>query len=462
MNFTELNVKEEIVNALNELGIKEPTTIQQKAIPLVKAGKDIIGMSKTGSGKTAAFGIPTLEQIEPKKGIQLFIMAPTRELAVQIAKDLRNIGKYLSFTIATIYGGVGYQPQEDALKKAEIVVGTPGRLLDLLQKRAMDLSPLKCVILDEADKMVEMGFIEDINEILGHMPDQKQVLLFGATLSDDIDNIRDRYMSDPVTAEAEAQVKEEFLKQYYYDLKPFEKFSLLVHLLKTEKINRALIFCSARTTVELVQKNLRLQGIKAEMIHGKLSQNRRLRVIEGFNKEKINILVASPVAARGLHIDDISHVFNYDLSQDAQEYIHRVGRAARAGNLGKAITLLSEKDYDTFNEILARHQVPVEELPKGVFPKLHFEIVRDRRDNRFGRGFRGRESGFGGRGRGSGPRRFGPPRGEGGERRSYSSGRRDGRSGDPRGERRGYGRERRQPRSREMTRDSPHAPAWAR
>ncbi len=451
MNFKELNVKEEIISALNELGIKEPTTIQQRVIPLIKAGKDLIGTSKTGSGKTAAFGIPALEQIEKGKGIQLFIMAPTRELAVQIAKDLQNIGKYLSFRIAAIYGGVGYQPQEQALQRAEIVVGTPGRLLDHLEKRTMNMSGIKCVVLDEADKMVEMGFIEDINKILSYFPDKKQVLLFGATLSNDIDYLRDRYMNSPVTAETEAQVGEEFLKQYYYDIRPFEKFSLLVHLLKTEQINRAIVFCSARHTVELVHKNLRSQGIKAEMIHGKLSQNRRLSVIDGFNKEKINILVASPVAARGLHIDDISHVFNYDLSKDSQEYVHRIGRTARAGNTGKAITLLSEKDYDAFSEILARHQVPVQELPKGIFPKLHFQTGWDDR-----RGPRGFDRGYHGR-----PNGVHRPHNSDGTHKSYSPAGREGRDGDFRRERRDWS-ERRQPRSREMSRPSNHAPAWAR
>lgn len=427
MNFKELNVKEEIVKALDEMGIKEPTTIQQKVIPLAKEGRDLIGMSETGSGKTAAFGIPALEKISKSNRIQLLVMAPTRELAVQIANDLQKIGKYLGLTIAAIYGGVGYQPQEMALRKAEIVVGTPGRLLDHLNRRNIDFSELNCVVLDEADKMVEMGFIEDITEIMDRLPAEKQVLLFGATLSREIDHVKEKYMHQPVVAEAGTQVDKEFLKQHYYDVQPQEKFSLLVHLLKTEKTDRVIIFCSARVTVGLVTANLRSQGIKAEMIHGKLSQSKRLQVIERFNKGKIDILVASPVAARGLHIEDISHVINYDLSPDSQEYIHRVGRTARAGRKGKAITLLSCRDYDTFNEILARHRVPVEELPKGNFPRLRFDTGRS-----FGPGRRD----FG---RSPYPQRH-PQRHL---RESYPV------------------RQPQQPRSREMSRKSPYAPSWA-
>ncbi len=423
MNFEDLNIKPEIVKALKELGLNSPTAIQEKAIPLINEGKDLIGTSETGSGKTAAFGIPALEKLSKNKRIQLLIMAPTRELAVQIAKDLQKMGKYLGLTIAAIYGGVGYQPQETALSQAEVVVGTPGRLLDHLNRRNIDFSNLNCVVLDEADKMVEMGFIEDITEIMDHLPAKKQVLLFGATLSREIDRIKEKYMHQPAEAEAGTQVDEEFLKQYYYDVQPQEKFSLLVHLLKTEKTDRVIVFCSARVTVGLVTANLRSQSIKAEMIHGKLSQSKRLQVIERFNQGKINILVASPVAARGLHIEDISHVINYDLSPDAQEYIHRIGRTARAGRKGKAITLLSCRDYDTFNEILARHRVPVEELPKGHFPRLRFDTGRS-----FGPGRRDFS-------RSSYPQRH--------PQRSYPV------------------RQPPQPRSREMSRKSIYAPSWA-
>jgi len=373
MLFEDLNVKKELVQGLKEMGLTEPTDIQQKAIPLIKEGKDVISISKTGSGKTAAFGIPILENIKPEEGIQYLIIAPVRELAVQISNELRKFGKFTMFHVATVYGGVGIGGQLDALQRAEVVVGTPGRLLDHLENYDLDLSKIKTVVLDEADKMVEMGFIEDIKLILSKTPKQKQMLLFGATISNEVEGLKQDYMRNPITVQTESHVEEEYLEQYYYNVKQHEKFSLLVHLLKKETKDLTIIFCSARSTVELIKKNLRAQGIKAEMIHGKLTQNRRLKVIEDFHKGIHNILVASAVAARGLDIKDVSHIFNYDLSRDPQEYIHRVGRTARAGKSGKAITLLSERDHDVFREILHRYPVEVKELPEEEFERLRFD-----------------------------------------------------------------------------------------
>ncbi|MDP3734628.1 MAG: DEAD/DEAH box helicase [Nanoarchaeota archaeon] len=373
MSFQELQVHQNMINALKELGIIEPTLIQTKAIPLIKSGKDLIGISKTGSGKTAAFGIPILEKINPGLGLQVLMMAPTRELAYQISGELSKFSKYMPCRIATIFGGVSLIPQIEQIKKAHIVVGTPGRLRDHLDRGNLNLSKLTCLVLDEADKMVEMGFIEDIEDILRHTPKQRQMLLFGATISREIDHIKQRYMHDSVIAEAEAQVQKELLQQFYYSVKPHEKFSLLVHLLKKEPTSRVIVFCSKRSTVEMVSKNLRSQGIKSEIIHGKLSQNKRLHVIDSFNHGKLDFLVASAVAARGIHVDDVSHVFNYDLSQDPQEYIHRIGRTARAGSSGKAITLLEQRDHGIFAEILDRYKVDVQEMPQENFQRLQFQ-----------------------------------------------------------------------------------------
>ena len=397
MSFEKLNVMKEIVRALTEAGITTPTLIQEKAIPLIKAGKDVIGRSKTGSGKTAAFGIPILEMITPRAGLQALILTPTRELAVQISGVLESFGKYIHCSVATVYGGVSITPQIHKIARSEIVVSTPGRLLDHLERRTINLSKIRCVVLDEADKMVEMGFIQDVERILEHTPQQKQVLLFGATLSSEINNLKRKHMNDPIVAEAEHQVKEDLLAQYYYNVEPQEKFSLLVHLLKKEETRRVIIFCSTRSTVEIVARNLRQQGVHVEMIHGKLSQARRLSVIEGFNKGKPNVLVASSVAARGLDIKDISHVFNYDLSGDPQEYIHRIGRTARAGESGKAITLLSPKNHEEFGAILNRYRLDVEVLPLEDFPRLRFDAhgmqQRGFARQRFGRGGPSRHGG---------------------------------------------------------------------
>ena len=373
MSFSELKVKEEIVRALTEIGIEKPTKVQRIAIPMIKSGKDVIGMSKTGSGKTAAFGVPIVEKIIPGKGPQVLIMTPTRELAVQIAQELKKFSKYMRCSVATVFGGVALGPQVESMAEAEVIVSTPGRMLDHLRRRNVDLSRMSCAVLDEADKMVDMGFIEDVDQILQAMPKKKQVLLFGATISNEIGRLKRRHMRNPAVARAESHVKEEFLKQYYYNIEAHEKFSLLVHLLKKENTERSLVFCAKRTTVEIVTRNLHKQGIKAEMIHGKLSQNRRLSVMENFKKGNPSVLVASAVAARGLDIKDVSHVFNYDLSQDPQEYIHRVGRTARAGEFGKAITLLSPNDHDAFRNMLSRYDVTVKVLPRIKFPMLRFD-----------------------------------------------------------------------------------------
>ncbi|MDP3989703.1 MAG: DEAD/DEAH box helicase [archaeon] len=385
ISFETLNVKQEIVKALKEEGIVVPTSIQEKTIPLAKSGKDLIGISRTGSGKTACFGIPLLEKVQKGQGVQGLVLAPTRELADQISKELKKWSKYTDIEITVAFGGVPIEPQERSIARSEIVVGTPGRILDLAQRGSLNLSKLTCFVLDEADKMVEMGFIEDIDRILSNTPRNRQIILFGATISDEIDDLKKNHMNDAVIAETELHVKKDLLKQVYYDIPTHQKFSLLVHLLKEEKEKgQVIIFCSKRSTVELLHKNLRLQSVKADMVHGKMRQTRRLQIIKQFNTGKSQILVASSIAARGLDIRDVTHVFNYDLSQDPQEYVHRVGRTARAGDSGTAITLLSPQDHGTFSAILNKYPIDVQEMRPGDFPKVSFD-TGPRRDGRDGR-----------------------------------------------------------------------------
>ncbi len=374
MSFEALQIKKEIVRALREQSIITPTPIQAKSIPLILEGRNVISISKTGSGKTACFGVPILEKVIPRGGIQCLILTPTRELANQISGEFQKWSKYLNLKIATVFGGVSMGPQIRDMARAEIFVGTPGRTLDHLSSGNLNLSNVQIFVLDEADKMVEMGMIEDVERILSATPRNRQILLFGATISNEIDYLKQKYMGDVAVAQDEVYVKEDLLKQCYYNVSKHQKFSLLVHLLKTEQVERAIIFCSKRSTVELLNKNLHLQGIKSDMIHGKMRQNKRLFVIDRFNQGKIKYLVASSVAARGLDIKDVTHVFNYDLSRDPQEYIHRVGRTARAGESGKAITLLSEQDHDAFRQIFRRYDVNVEETSIDHFPMLRFEM----------------------------------------------------------------------------------------
>lgn len=383
MKFEELNILPEIVKALNEDDIVKATDIQQKTIPIANEGKDVIGISRTGSGKTVAFSIPIIQRVVLGDGVQGLIIAPTRELVVQIAKEFEKFSKYQKIKIVSVYGGVSIDPQIRKISQSEIVVGTPGRLLDHLQRGTLDLSKLKVFVLDEADKMVEMGFVEDIEKILNLTNPKRQILLFGATISYEIENIKKTYMNNPVECKAELKVKDDLLKQYYYNVYNNQKFSLLVHLLKKEDIDRAIVFCSKRSTVDLLHFNLKKQNITVAKIHGKMNQSKRLSVIEGFNKGKPKILIASAVGARGLHIENVTHVFNYDLSQDPQEYVHRVGRTARAGGTGIAISLIADTDYDAFRNILGRYNIEVEELPDEKFERLKF--VRQDNNQRRGR-----------------------------------------------------------------------------
>ncbi len=391
MDFKELKIKEEIVKALTEMEITEPTDIQEKVIPEIKKGLDVIGVSKTGSGKTFAFGLPLMDKIVIGQGIQALIVVPVRELAEQVGKEIRKFTKYLKPNIVIVYGGVSLGPQTDDLRRADIVVGTPGRLLDHLNRNSLNLSKVKIVVLDEADKMASMGFIEDVEEILAKTPKIRQTLLFGATISNEIAMLRDRHMRNPVVMKSAMHVNEALLNQYYYDIDMKEKFSMLVHLINKENPKLAMIFCSTRRNADLVAKNLQKNNIDAHAIHGGLSQHGRLKVLEGFHKGKPHILVATAVAARGLDIKNVSHVFNYDVPRNPEEYIHQVGRTARAGESGKAITLLGQSDHDNFSAVLRRYPVKVEKLPREEFARIMFDAGKrfhygNDRDRSGGRG----------------------------------------------------------------------------
>ncbi len=417
-SFEELNVRTEICEALKREGITEPTSIQEKTIPLIHEGKDVIGISRTGSGKTASFGIPLLEKMEPGKGVQAMVLAPTRELANQISGELKKWSRNINLNVATIFGGVGLEPQVREINRSEIVVGTPGRTLDHIGRGNLDLSCVNIFVLDEADKMVEMGFIEDIERILSETSPERQIILFGATISNEIDYLKKTYMKDVALAETELHVKKDLLKQFYYNLERNEKFSFLVHLIKKEEIGKAIIFCSKRSTVELVNRNLRDNGIKSEMIHGKMTQNKRLNVIERLNKDKTDILVASAVAARGLDIKDVTHVFNYDLSSDPQEYIHRVGRTARAGESGKAITLLCPTDHEAFYGVFDRYDIDIKEMPTESFARVTFKTRPEGSQGRYSNFRSGRNGSYRGGGY-RGNRSSGPRRSYDGPKRSY-------------------------------------------
>ncbi|MBS3123535.1 DEAD/DEAH box helicase [Candidatus Woesearchaeota archaeon] len=432
--FEELKLSAELLKAIKELGITIPTEIQELALPCIMSGEDVTGESATGSGKTLAFGCGIIDKVTPRAGLQAVVMVPTRELADQVKDSLKNFSKYKHLNIISIYGGVSISPQIHELSRADVVVATPGRLLDHLERRTINVSKIKIVVLDEADRMFEMGFIEDVEEIVRACPTERQTILFSATLSSDVKTLAKKYMKNPREFSAVKHVDPSKLKQVYYDVPKNMKLSLLVHLLKQESTGLVMVFCNTRRNADFVHKNLTTNGIDAVAIHGGLSQNKRTRTMDIFSDAKAEVLVCTDVAARGLHVDNVSHIYNYDLPRDAKDYVHRIGRTARAGDSGKAINLLCEYDYDNFSHIEREYRnFSIERIELPEIEKIRTVPVDDDR-NGGGRGFS--RGGFGG-GRG-GARDFG--RGgfsRDGDRRGSSSGRssfsRDsGRSGERR------------------------------
>jgi len=403
MKFEELQLRPELLKAIVQLGYTDTTEIQEKCIPTILSGKDMVGQSQTGSGKTAAFGLPILNKIENGKGIQAIILTPTRELCVQIHDNMKQMGRFTGVKVASIYGGVSIGPQIDDLRRAEVVIGTPGRVIDHLDRRSMNLSNIKFFVLDEADRMLEMGFIDDILLILKHTPKERQSLMFSATMPGPIKAIIQKHFKNPVHIKGQTQVDTSLLKQVYYNLRPEEKFSLLLFLLKKDQ-GISLVFCATRQEVDVVTRNLMREGIHAMAIHGGLTQSKRLQVVEMLKKEHIQVLVATDVAARGLDIRNITYVFNYDVPKNSEEYTHRIGRTARAGEKGEAITLLTQKDYDNFSNVLRDRTLKVAKGETPKFPLIKFErggpreSYGDRGRPHQGRNFSNRSSGHSGGG----------------------------------------------------------------
>ncbi len=349
--FKDLGIAEPILKSIEEQFFEEPTQIQEMAIPPIIQGKDIIGGAATGSGKTLAFGCGIIQNTRKGKGIQALVLTPTRELAEQVHESLKTFSRHKSLKIAAIYGGVSINPQIQKLKIADIVVATPGRLLDHIERGTIDLMSVKTLVLDEADRMLDMGFIEDVEAIIDECPENRQTLLFSATVSKEIKRISRNYMRDPLKIFAESQVDPEKLEQVYYNVDSGMKFSLLVNLLENEKSGLVMIFCNTRKYVDNIAKNLKHNDIDALAIHGGYTQAKRKTTMKKFNSNKAHALVCTDVAARGLDIPYVSHVYNYDMPQDPNEYVHRIGRTARAGRGGKVINIVTSRDAQDFNKI---------------------------------------------------------------------------------------------------------------
>ncbi|MDY0391169.1 MAG: DEAD/DEAH box helicase [Desulfobulbus oligotrophicus] len=337
----------DLVHTITALGFTEPTPIQQAALPLLLQGRDMIGQAQTGTGKTAAFGLPLLQRIVPAQAeVQALVLTPTRELAIQVAEALSSYGTRLGTSVLAVYGGQSYQQQFRSLRRGvQVIVGTPGRLLDLINQGYVTLNSVQTVVLDEADEMLSMGFIEDIELILGHVPTSRQTMLFSATISKRVQELSARYLQQPETVSiTPKQLTGATISQRYYLVNQYDKVAALTRLLEMEDVDSALIFVRTRLATGELANQLTTRGFPAEPLNGDLSQDARIQVLTRYRNGQIKILVATDVAARGLDIDDISHVFNFDLPEDPEIYVHRVGRTGRAGRQGTAISLLTPKD----------------------------------------------------------------------------------------------------------------------
>jgi len=384
--FRKLGLSEQILESIRKEGFESPREIQEKAIPLALAGRDIIGGSATGSGKTLAFAAGIIEKTTKGNGIQALILTPTRELAEQVASETAKFSRFKGLIVAAIYGGVAMSPQIENLKRADIVVGTPGRILEHLRNGTLNLEKVSSLVLDEADRMLDMGFIEDVESIINLCPKERQTFLFSATITMDIKHIAKKYMKNPVDVSREEQVDPSKLRQIFYDVPSNQKFSLLVHLLKNEKSGRVMIFCNTRHNADFVAHNLKKNNIHAVAIHGGLAQNKRSKIMEKFKSSEVYALVCTDVAARGLDIEGVSHVYNYDSPRTAKEYVHRIGRTARAGKEGIAITIVSNRDYENFRNVLEDDSIIIkrEPLPEKIEKSYFTTNIRQGRERRFG------------------------------------------------------------------------------
>jgi len=356
LNFEQLNVVAPILKALQSQGYTHPTPIQQQAIPVALQGKDVLGCAQTGTGKTAAFAIPILQLLNQQReqgksvpGVKALILTPTRELAIQIEESFRDYGKHLPLKHTVIFGGVSQYNQVNALRKGiDILIATPGRLLDLISQRHLSLNNIQMFVLDEADRMLDMGFINDVKKIIAKLPEQKQTLFFSATMPPEIQKLSQMLLHHPVKIEVTpVSSTVEKIEQAIYFVEKQNKVSLLLHILKDAAIENALVFTQTKHGADKLVKYLVRENIRAQAIHGNKSQNARQMALENFKKKNIRILVATDIAARGIDIDRLTHVINYDIPNIPETYVHRIGRTGRAGEDGKAISFCSveEKMY---------------------------------------------------------------------------------------------------------------------
>jgi ATP-dependent RNA helicase DeaD len=356
VTFESFGLRKEIMQSINYAGFKTPSPIQQMVIPVIMEGRDVVGQAHTGTGKTAAFGLPALNKMHLKGGIETLIITPTRELANQVSDEIFKYGKHLGVRTVTIYGGSSYNRQMDLIERgAQVIIATPGRLLDMLSRDMLKGFTPSTVILDEADEMLDMGFLDDINEIFTYLPSERQTLLFSATMPAPIKQLAERILVNPFFASiTKSETTNTDITQQYYVIEESERDDAIIRLMDSEDAKKTVVFCRTKKEVDRLSNVLSAAGYMAKGLHGDMEQRQRESVIKGLKTDAVDVLIATDVAARGLHIDDVTHVFNYHIPFDPESYVHRIGRTGRAGKKGVAITLVTPLEFKELQRIRSK------------------------------------------------------------------------------------------------------------
>lgn len=399
IRFSDLGLNEKVLKAIDDMGFEEPSKIQEEVIPIVLEGFDVIGQAQTGTGKTLAFGAPILSKLDSSRQgrIDTIILTPTRELAIQVNDELNRIAKYTKVKLLPVYGGQPIERQINALKRGiDIVVGTPGRVLDLIRRNMIDLSRIKFLVLDEADEMLDMGFIDDIEEIIRNCNRDRQTMLFSATMPEEIRKLSRKYMAEDTKyiSIVKNTMTVSTVSQFYYEVKQKDRFEALCRILDVDEPSSAIIFCKTKKGVDELVEALDMRGYNAEGMHGDMSQSHRLSTLRKFKEGSLDFLVATDVAARGIDVENVSHVINYDLPQDTESYVHRIGRTGRANREGTAYTLVTSREYYILKQIekATRSKIRRKEVPsideifltkyKGTVTKVR-EVIEKEEHKRF-------------------------------------------------------------------------------
>ncbi len=387
MTFRDFDLHPEVAKGVRIAGFKEPSPIQKEAIPVILEGRDLVGQAHTGTGKTAAFGLPILDRIARGEIERALVITPTRELATQVSDELYHLGRFAGIRTLAVYGGVGYGRQIALIHRGvQIVVATPGRLKDLYQKGKIDVFNPEIVVLDEADEMLDMGFLDDVREIFEYIPQNRQTLLFSATMPEPIKELADTLLYDPefVSVVGEETAKNVDIEQLYYVINENQRDEAIVRLLETENYNKALVFCRMKREVDRLAEHLQALGFNAAGLHGDIDQMERDAIVKSYRRGEIRILIATDVAARGLDIKNVTHVFNYHIPFDPQSYVHRIGRTGRAGKRGRAITLVSTEEFRELQrirkEVGAQMKLAILRIEGGAIGEEQLELLAQKID----------------------------------------------------------------------------------